>query len=78
MTTTIEIKLQNDLLDFVERYAKEVNRKREEIIAEALKLLRAEWELEKGYLEGREESLLFAESVLPLFQEVGDELSKAR
>lgn len=78
MTTTIEIKLQNDLLAFVERYAKGVNRKREEIIAEALKLLRTEWELEKGYFEDKEESLLLAESALPLFQEVGDEPSKAR
>lgn len=48
MTTTIEIKLQKDLFDFVESYAKELNRKREEVIAEALKLLRADWELEKG------------------------------
>jgi len=78
MTTTIEIKLQNDLFDFVESYAKELNRKREEVIAEALKLLRADWELEKGYLNDKEETVAFAESAIPLFSEVMDEPSKAQ
>lgn len=78
MTTTIEIKLQEDLFEFVENYAKELNRKREEVITEALKLLRADWELEKGYLDDKEETLAFAESVVPLFFEVLDEPSKTR
>ena len=78
MTTTIEIKLQEDLLEFVENYAKELNRKREEVITEALKLLRADWELEKGYLDDKEETLAFAESAVPLFFEVLDEPSKTR
>jgi len=78
MTTTIEIKLQNDLFDFVENYAKELNRKREEVIAEALKLLRADWELEKGYLDDKEETLAFSGLAVPLFSEVMNEASQTR
>jgi len=73
MTTTVEIKLQNDLLEFVDRYANELNRKREEVIVEAIKLLRTEWEMEKGYLDDKEETVAFAESAIPLFPEVMNE-----
>ncbi len=75
MTTTIEVTLQNDLLDFLDQYAKKLNRQREEIIADAIKLLHAAWEMEKGYLEDKEENLAFAESAMPLFAEVMDEPS---
>ncbi len=67
MTTTIEIQLQKDLLDFLERYSRERNRHRDEIIADALRLLHADWELEKGYSDDKEEALAFAEAVLPIF-----------
>jgi len=46
MTTTIKIELQTDLLSFIERYAKQINRRQDEIIADAIRLLRNEWELE--------------------------------
>jgi metal-responsive CopG/Arc/MetJ family transcriptional regulator len=78
MTTTIEITLQSDLLDFVERYAKQLNRQRDEIIADAIRLLHSDWELEQGYRDGREETLQFAETAIPLFAEVLNEDSKAR
>lgn len=78
MTTKIAIKLKHELLDFVERYARQVNRQRDEIIAEAIELLRLNRELEQGYLDDREEARAFAESALPLFSEVEDEISQAR
>ncbi|MDZ7305281.1 MAG: hypothetical protein ONB44_24420 [candidate division KSB1 bacterium] len=78
MTTTIAIKLKHELLDFVERYARQVNRQPDEIIAEAIELLRLSRELEQGYLDDRQEALAFAESALPLFSEVKDEISTAR
>jgi predicted transcriptional regulator len=78
MTTTIEIKLQKELADFLEHYAKKLNRRQEEVIADAIKLLRAEWEMEQGYLEEKEEIHAFAESAVPLFSEVMDEPTEAR
>jgi predicted transcriptional regulator len=39
MTTTIKIELQPDLLSFIERYAKQINRRRDEIVADAISLL---------------------------------------
>ena len=78
MTTKLEIELQSDLFNFLERYAREQNRRRDEIVAQALKLLYAEWELEKGYFEDNEENLAFAESALPLFAEVTNEPAPAR
>ena len=70
MMTTIELELQSDLLEFVEACANELNCKREEVIAEAIKLLRAEREMEKGYRNDKEEIVAFAESAIPLFPEV--------
>jgi predicted transcriptional regulator len=78
MTTTINIELQTDLLGFVERYAKQINRRRDEIITEAIKLLRNEWELEQGYREDNEETRNFAETAIPLFAEVRDETLQTR
>jgi len=70
MMTTIALKLQNDLLELAERYANEFNLQREEVIMEAIEFLRSEWELEKGYLNDKEETVAFAESTVPLFSEV--------
>jgi metal-responsive CopG/Arc/MetJ family transcriptional regulator len=39
MTTTINVELQTDLLSLIERYAKQINRRRDEIIADAISLL---------------------------------------
>ncbi|MGH7594760.1 MAG: hypothetical protein ACREOI_00320 [bacterium] len=78
MTTTIKIELQPDLLSFIERYAKQINRRRDEIIADAIKLLRNEWELEQGYLEDNEEARNFAETAIPLFSEATNEASQTR
>jgi|GEM_PF-3477276 len=78
MTTTIKIELQTDLLSFIERYAKQINRRQDEIIADAIRLLRNEWELEQGYLEDNEEASKFAETAIPLFSEVRDEAPQTR
>lgn len=78
MTTTIKIELQTDLLSFIERYAKQINRQRDEIIADAIRLLRNEWELEQGYLEDNEETSKFAETAIPLFSEVRNEAPQTR
>jgi metal-responsive CopG/Arc/MetJ family transcriptional regulator len=78
MTTTIKIELQADLLSFIERYAKQINRRRDEIIADAIKLLRTEWELEQGYIEDKKETFDFAEMAIPLFSEVRDETAQTR
>lgn len=78
MTTTIKIELQPDLLSFIERYAKQFNRRRDEIIADAIRLLRDQRELEKGYLEDNEEASRFAETAIPLFSEVRDEAPQTR
>jgi metal-responsive CopG/Arc/MetJ family transcriptional regulator len=67
MTATIEIELQQELLEFLERYSQERRIRRDEIIAQGLRLLHAEWELEKGYLSDKEETLAFAEAALPIF-----------
>ena len=67
---TIQVTLQEDLLDFIEHYANEVNCRRDEIIVDAIKTLRARREMEKGYLDDDEEALQFSESALPLFSEV--------
>lgn len=78
MTTTIKIELQPDLLSFIERYAKQINRRQDKIIADAIGLLRNERELEQGYLEDNEEASKFSETVIPLFSEVKNEASKTR
>jgi hypothetical protein len=57
MTTTIKIELQPDLLSFIELYSKQINRRRDEIIADAIRLLHNEWELEQGYLEDNEDTI---------------------
>jgi predicted transcriptional regulator len=78
MTKSLEIALPADLLDFVEQRATYLNRRRDDIIAEAIRHLHAEWELEQGYIEEKEDALEFAEQSLPLFNEVMDEASTAR
>ncbi len=78
MATTVVVKLKPELLDFVEHYAKQANRRRDEVIAEAIELLRCNRELEQGYLDDREETLAFAETALPVYSEVKDENSQAR
>ena len=67
MTATIEIELQQELIEFLERYSQEKSVRRDEIIAEALRLLNADWELEKGYRADNEETLAFSEAALPVF-----------
>lgn len=61
MTTTIKIELQPDLLNFIERYAKQINRRRDQ------------GKLEQGYLDDNEETSHFAETAIPLFSEVNNE-----
>ena len=78
MTTTIKIELQTDLLSFIERYAKQINRRQDEIIADAIRLLRNEWELERGYIDDNNETLDFAETAIPLFSEVKNEAFQTR
>jgi len=67
MTKTLEIALPTDLLDFVEQHAAFQNRRRDDIIADAIRHLHAEWELEQGYIEEKEDALEFAQQSLPLF-----------
>ena len=67
MTANIEIELQQDLLEFLERYSQERKVRRDDIIAAALRRLHAEWEIERGYLADKEETQAFAEAALPIF-----------
>ena len=74
----IDIQLPQNLLDFIDYRAKQFNQRRDDVVAEAIMRLQAEWELEQGYLSDKEENIEFAEASISLFKEVVDEDSKAR
>ncbi|MEK7728442.1 MAG: hypothetical protein AAB354_08505 [candidate division KSB1 bacterium] len=66
------------MLNFLEHFAKQRNCRRDEVIAEALQMLREEWEMEQGYEADKHENAEFAEVAIKLFSEVGNGTAQTR
>lgn len=74
----VDIELPQNLLDFIDYRAKQFNKRRDDVVAEAIMRLQSEWELEQGYLSDKDENTEFAEAPIALFKDIVDEDSKAR